>query len=93
MSYQNQTTMTNKEFRSSVASTAKRILKKYGLRYVDIKILHSYQLAYINGINGIYFQGDNFQNFFDENITPCAEKTGLNEKTCLLWFLDSAGAL
>jgi hypothetical protein len=85
--------MTLQEFRKSISSSAKNMLKKHGIRYADIKIFHSYQMAYIDGCNGVYFQGDSFDSLMDESIKPASEKTGLSEKTCLLWFLESAGVL
>lgn len=84
--------MTKKEFRTSVSTSAKNVLKKYSICYADIKIMHSYQMAYIEGLNRIYFQGDGFKTLM-ETVTQTAENTGLNEKTCFLWFLESAGTL
>lgn len=85
--------MTTKEFRKSISDCAKRVMKKHGIRYMDIKLLYLYQLGYIEGCNEIYLQGDSFDTFMEEYIKPAVKKSGLSDKTCFLWFLESSGVL
>ena len=82
--------MTNKQLRTNIALQAKMSLLKNGLRYSDIDI--NYGLPYF-AIGDIFFaQGEDADQLI-EDAKKTADITGLAVSTCLVWYLDSAGAL
>ena len=76
--------MTRKEFKKSVADSAKSVLKRYGLLYRDMKINES--LSTISFAN-FFSQGE----FTDELINDAPKD--INLRSCLLFSLDCAGAI
>lgn len=84
--------MTKKEFRSSVSSTVKRVMHEYGMRYQDICIHREFPMFSIMDRRQFSAQGEDAQELLD-GADRCAKVTGLSTKTCLLRYLESAGAL
>lgn len=77
-----------KDFKKSVATAARNIMRRQGIKYTDIEINHS--LPFVNLAGYYYAQGEDAGNLI-ESITETSNKTGLALSTCLLWYLDSAG--
>jgi hypothetical protein len=83
--------MTKKEFRTSVSQRVKAIFKKTGLRYNLIDIKYSIPTVSID-YNRFFAQGESAEELID-TAQSLADKTGLNIKTCIVFWLDSAGAI
>ncbi len=82
--------MTNKQFRKSVSKVSRAVMNWHGLRYQDIEI--NSRLSTVS-VGGLFFtQGDSATELINE-AEKTANKTGLSEKTCLIWYLDNAGVL
>ncbi len=82
--------MTIKEYRKSVSNTVKEKFKKTGLHYALIRI--SYSLPTVSIDDKFFAQGESAQELID-TAQSLADKTGLNIKTCMIFWLDSAGAI
>jgi len=82
--------MTKKSFRTSVSNSCKEYMNYHGLRYQDIDI--NTGLSTVNVESKFFAQGESADEIIGE-IEKTAEQTGLNVKTCLIWYLDSAGVL
>ena len=83
--------MTKKEFRTSVSTRAKEVMYRQDIQYKHITIHQG--LPYISvGEDGckFYTQGEDAENLLRE-AKFTADRTGLNIKTCIIWYLDSAG--
>lgn len=82
--------MTKKEFRKSIADRVRAIFQKTGLHYGIIEI--KFSLPTVAVVNDFFAQGESAQDLID-TAQSLADKTGLNIKTCIVWWLDSAGAI
>ncbi len=82
--------MTKKEYRKSVSDRVKEIFKKTGINYNFIMI--KYSLPIVSVGDNFFAQGESAQELID-TAQSLADKTGLNIKTCIIWWLDSAGAI
>ena len=83
--------MTKKEYRKSISDRVRTIFKKTGLHYGMIEIKYSLPTVAI-GLRDFFAQGEDAQEIID-TAQSLADKTGLNIKTCIVWWLDSAGAI
>jgi len=81
--------MTKKEYRKSISDRVKTIFKKTGLHYGMIEIKYSLPTV---AVADFFAQGESAQDLID-TAQSLADKTGLNIKTCLVSWLDSAGAI
>lgn len=81
--------MTKKELRKSVSDRVRGIFKKTGLHYGMIEIKFSLPTV---AVEDFFAQGEDAQEIID-TAQSLADKTGLNIKTCIVWWLDSAGAI
>jgi len=88
--------MTKKEFRVSVSSIAAKVIrgKKFigsiSQRYKSITFNPKYSMVGLE--NGFFAQGESADEIIKE-VQNLSAQTGLSDKTCLLAYLDSAGAL
>lgn len=80
--------MTNKQFRQSIVSTCYNVMSKKQFNYKDIQINNGLPTVSI----GEYFfaQGQDADELLNE-AQMTSGVTGLNVKTCLVWYLESAG--
>ena len=86
----NQPTMTQKEYRKSISSRVRDIIKNLGLRYIDIIIDTKYSILSVEF--QFFAQGESADEIIQE-INLMAQVTQLSPKTCALAYLDSAGVL
>lgn len=75
--------MTRKEFRKTVAQSAKNVLKRIDIKRSNVIINHSLPTIDLDGY--FFAQGDDAQELLD------GVPLDINEKTWLLFYLDSAG--
>ena len=80
-----------KELRKSISSTALGVRKRFQLRYVDILV--DTKLPMVGVDNGNFFTQGESASAILVDLNSAVEMTGLHIKTCLLWYLDGAGAL
>ena len=81
--------MTKKEYRKSISDRVRTIFKKTGLHYGMIEIKYSLPTV---AVADFFTQGESAQDLIN-TAQSLADKTGLNIKTCIVWWLDSAGAI
>ena len=82
--------MTKKQLRNSISATALSVRQRYGLRYKDITFDENFSIV---GVGDIFFaQGQSADEIISE-VNNASEMTGLSEKTCLLEYLYSSGAI
>lgn len=83
--------MNTKEFRASISQTAQQVRQKLGLRHQDVQI--NYKLPTVAvGKHGFFAQGEDAAELLEE-ASQTAAATGLRVSTCLLWWLNGAGAI